>query len=155
MKPDHGALIASKHGLARSNRWRTVMHAHLRLQPICLACGVKHRSIKVNVHHRFPFHYVLAVGRPDLELDQRNLYTMCVEHDEEHHLLIGHLGNYESYNPNLEHYLPLCRGLLASQIRSLKTWQDAVTLRPKPLHEMTQHDKRSLRAELDRLMPAV
>jgi hypothetical protein len=29
------------------------------------------------VHHIFPFHYCIALGRPDLELDDRNLITLC------------------------------------------------------------------------------
>jgi len=37
-------------------------------------------------------------GRPDFELDPRNLLTPCVHHDCEHHVLIGHLDDYESYN---------------------------------------------------------
>ena len=31
----------------------------------------------VQVQHIFPFHYCVALGRPDLELDERNLITLC------------------------------------------------------------------------------
>jgi hypothetical protein len=139
----------------RSTHWPATMRAHLLKQPHCLCCGRNAKNVKLNVHHRFPFHYVVAVGRPDLELDQRNLYTLCVEHVEEHHLLVGHLDSFESFNPDLEHFLPLCRGLLAAQIRSLDVWIKCVAKRPKPLPQMTQMEKNALRMQLDRLMPAL
>lgn len=109
----------------------------------------------VNVHHKYPYHFVVELGRPDLELDERNLFTMCVECDAEHHILIGHLDSFLSFNPNLEYFIALCRGLLASQIRSTKQWQDAVLARPKPLHLFSPLDKKALRQELDLRMPII
>jgi len=140
----------------RSPHWPKVEHNHLLVQPDCLVCGKGIKDgIKVNAHHRYPFSYVIAVGRSDLELDERNLRTMCVDHDEEHHILIGHLGCYESYNPELERFVAMCRGLTAIQIRSMKEWVNAALLRPKPINQMNDLEKRVLRAELDRLMPMV
>lgn len=43
----------------------------------------------------------MLVGRPDLELDPRNLLTLCIRPDCEHHVLLGHLDDYESYNPKV------------------------------------------------------
>jgi hypothetical protein len=138
----------------RSPHWAADERAHLLVQPHCLCCGKSTFSaIKVNVHHKYPFHFVVALGRPDLERDPRNLFTLCVDHAEEHHLLIGHLDNWETYNPRLEYFLALCRGLTAAQIRSMPEWHEAVAARPKPLGKMTAAEKRKLRAELDRFMP--
>ena len=54
------------------------------------------------MHHIFPFHYCIALGRPDLELDDRNLITLCEDEagkpGQNHHLLVGHLDDFESSN---------------------------------------------------------
>ena len=147
---DHGALAALEHGHKRSPLWPARQKAHLKIQPYCLACGLEH---PLNVHHKYPFHFVIAVGRPDLELDERNLFTLDVLPTEEHHLLIGHLGDYQSYNPQLESTLSLCRNLLASQIRSLPHFIELMENRPKRLDKMTKREKDALRDELDRLFP--
>jgi hypothetical protein len=138
----------------RSPLWRACAEAHLKKQPHCLCCGRETKE-KLNVHHKFPFHYVVACGRPDLELDERNLFTLCVEHDEEHHLLVGHLDSFESYNPDLEKMLALCRGLTAAQIRALPEWKRAVEFRPKPLSKMTGQEKGAFHRMLDRELPEV
>jgi len=147
---DHGTLIAANFGIHRSSKWTDVARAHLLKQPCCLCCGSTER---LNVHHKFPFHYVTAIGRPDLELDERNLYTLCVNHADAAHILIGHLGNYASYNPDLEHFIALSRNLTSYQIRSMREWIDAVAKRPKPLNEMSKYERDMLKVELDRLMP--
>ena len=56
----------------------------------------------------FLFHYVVLVGRPDLELDPRNLLTLCIRPDCEHHVLLGYLGDYESYNPKVLGFVKAC-----------------------------------------------
>ncbi|MBS2033219.1 MAG: hypothetical protein JST54_35425, partial [Deltaproteobacteria bacterium] len=83
-------------GVARSSRWPRIEKLHLSLQPKCACCGDKmdpHAGMQV--HHIFPFHYCIALGRPDLELDLRNLITLCENEPgqpgENHHLLVGHL----------------------------------------------------------------
>lgn len=63
--------------------------------PSCAVCG---GTRKVEVHHRIPFHL-----RPDLELDPDNLITLCEGcPSANHHLLYGHLGNYKSFNAQVE-----------------------------------------------------
>ncbi|MBS2032966.1 MAG: hypothetical protein JST54_34155, partial [Deltaproteobacteria bacterium] len=61
-------------GVARSSRWPRIEKLHLSLQPKCACCGDKmDPRAGMQVHHIFPFHYSIALGRPDLELDLRNL----------------------------------------------------------------------------------
>jgi len=43
---------------------------------MCCKPGTNTRA-GLQVHHIFPFHYCIALGRPDLELDDRNLITLC------------------------------------------------------------------------------
>ncbi len=49
-------------------------------------------SIARNGLNIFPFHYCIALGRPDLELGQRNLITLC--EDEAGHPADNH--HYEA-----------------------------------------------------------
>src|SRR5512141_1002133 len=75
---DCGAKVAAVHGIARSTHWDEVVREHLSRQPSCVCCCAERVSIKaqathgVQVHHIFPFHYCIALGRPDLELYERN-----------------------------------------------------------------------------------
>ena len=75
--------------LARHKDWRKVRAEHLDHYPFCAVC---HKSEKVVPHHIKPVHLW-----PELELDLRNLITLCPDH----HLLFGHLMLWASYNPNV------------------------------------------------------
>lgn len=81
------------HEEARSPHWPAVRKAHLEKHPACEVCG--HSGEKVNVHHKLPFHL-----HPELELDPKNLITLCEdEHFVNCHLFVGHLGNFSGWNP--------------------------------------------------------
>ncbi len=77
---------------ARDPRWHHVRDAHLVKEPCCRVCG---RRNHLNVHHKKPYHLF-----PELELVDENLITLC-EGATGCHLLIGHLGNWEAYNPDV------------------------------------------------------
>lgn len=62
----------------RSSEWVKVRSDFVRKHPRCEACG---SAYNLNVHHIEPFHQ-----RPDLELVEDNLITLC----REHHFRIGH-----------------------------------------------------------------
>jgi 5-methylcytosine-specific restriction protein A len=74
----------------RSGRWKTVRAEHLKDNPACAVCGSKKL---LNVHHIVPFHI-----DPDKELDRTNLITLCESPSMNHHLMLGHLGNWSSWN---------------------------------------------------------
>lgn len=74
----------------RSGRWATVRRQHLELEPSCAACG---RSKDLEVHHIQPYH-----ERPELELDDGNLVTLC---GDPCHLVFGHLLNFKKSNPQV------------------------------------------------------
>lgn len=86
-----GRDAAVGHGMARSPKWPHVEKLHLKLEPVCAACG---SNKKLNVHHKKPFHLF-----PELELDLNNLITLCM--DKECHIKIGHGGNFKDYNPDV------------------------------------------------------
>jgi len=69
------------------------------------------------------------------------MFTICVRHFDQHHLLVGHLGDIESYNPHLELMISLTRNLTQQQIMNTIAYADAVKNRPKPLKEMSESEK--------------
>jgi len=120
---DHGARVARRHGHKRSPEWHRVAKEHLLREPACVACGYRGRGLQV--HHIKPFHL-----HPDLELDPHNLITLCEIKSRDHHLLLGHLDDWEAYNPNVRHDVKRFYNKNATQIRADPTWQEEVQRRP-------------------------
>lgn len=79
---------------SRSTKWPTVRRAWLKDHPTCAGCGAVHC---VQVHHKQPFHI-----HPELELDNKNFITLCEAAPGDHHLNLGHLGNWKNFNPHVE-----------------------------------------------------
>lgn len=79
--------------IPRSPKWPAVEHKHLKEQPFCKYCG---HILNLQVHHIKPFHLY-----PELELDDNNLITLCMEPSLRCHLIQGHLGSWFKYNPNI------------------------------------------------------
>lgn len=77
----------------RSPHWRTVRRAHLKVEYWCRVCG---STNGLEVHHVIPFHL-----KPELELMQSNLITLCEHVGTNHHLKIGHNGDFHSFNPDV------------------------------------------------------
>jgi 5-methylcytosine-specific restriction endonuclease McrA len=120
---DHGWRIASEHGHERSSEWTRVAKEHRRREPRCAACGYKGR--KVQVHHIKPFHL-----HPQLELDPNNLITLCEARGKHHHLLLGHLGLWESYNEHIREDAKHYYRKTGAQIRADLRWQKKMLERP-------------------------
>jgi len=81
-------------GEKRSPHWSAFRDAWVRQHPTCAACG----SVKdIQCHHKKPFHLF-----PMEELQPTNFISLCETIGVEHHLRIGHLGNFKNYNPNVE-----------------------------------------------------
>ncbi|WP_220199768.1 HNH endonuclease [Ktedonospora formicarum] len=120
---DHGARIAKKHGKERSGEWARVQDEHLLREPACRACGYKGK--KVQVHHIKPFHL-----HPELELDPSNLITLCQARGKHHHMLLGHLNLWASYNAEIEDDVRHFYGQSARQIKASLAWKTKVTQRP-------------------------
>ena len=97
-----------KPAVERSPQWSAVRNRHLKLHPMCEACGsIDH----IQVHHIKPFHLF-----PELELEPTNLISICekiVADDDKtndnHHLQLGHNGDFHNNNKNfrLLHYFYL------------------------------------------------
>jgi 5-methylcytosine-specific restriction endonuclease McrA len=122
-KIDHGAHIAMQHGHQRSSQWGRVEKEHLQREPACVACGYKGRHLQV--HHIKPFHL-----HPQLELDPNNLITLCAARGREHHLLLGHLDEWKSYNEHIRADVKHFYRKSAAQIRADLKWQKKLLTRP-------------------------
>ena len=86
---------------ARSPHWHTTRKLYLSLHPTCEACG---SGKALQVHHCIPFELALSLGKPELELDLKNLICLCMS-KYECHLNIGHAakigGGWHHYNPHV------------------------------------------------------
>lgn len=78
----------------RSSKWAKLRKSFLQSNSECAACGSKEF---LEVHHIKSFH-----RNPELELDITNLIVLCDKPGpDNHHLYIGHLGNFKQENPNV------------------------------------------------------
>ena len=123
---DRGLQVAGE--VKRSEHWPKVEEAFKKSQPSCAACVGQAKE--VNVHHRYPFHLCIAAGRPDLELDPRNLITLCVDPDKDHHLYVGHLGDFVSFNSKVEDDVKTFHGSTKLSIEANVGWKAEEASRP-------------------------
>jgi len=150
---DHGALAAAEHGLTRSPHWPHVRAEQLRRQPACQATGLTEADGAQNeAHHRFPFHEVVLAGRPDLELDLRNLITLA-RHPVDAHLIIGHLDDFRSSNLDVAEDCARWHGKSMEEVRADPIWQGKHTARMKPWADWTEQEKKDFRERLDQVFP--
>jgi len=156
---DHGSKEGLRNGIERSPAWPKVEKAHLRKEPTCACCEPgSYPDCEVQVHHIFPFHYCVDLGRPDLELDDRNLITLCANERarpaDNHHLLIGHLGDFKSSNLDVVRYAHRTfLGMSSAEIRNDRRWLAKKAHRLPPLDQMTEAERRALRRAMDRRFP--
>ena len=164
-KKDHGAVAAKDHELKRSPKWNGARKLHLSTFPHCQACHKPHPVKKVlhllkaavglspvQVHHIMPFHFCVLLGRPELELDGRNLVTLC-ESGFNHHLVIGHLNNFKTFNPNVITFAAKYLGWDDEKIKGDPFYMKALQARPKTWAEMTDDEKKGLRSFMDNIFP--
>lgn len=77
-------------GSIRSPKWRKIRKLYIKRHP---ACEISGKKKKLEVHHKKPVHLF-----PELELEISNLITL----EKKYHFIFGHLGDYFSYNPNID-----------------------------------------------------
>lgn len=104
----------------RSPKWAAKRRAHLQLNPACALCGCVIRK-RLNVHHIEPFHL-----RPDLELVDENLLTLCEKSDAplvrglNCHEWVGHSGNWSAINPRVRQWCTKFGPVIAQSRRESK-----------------------------------
>lgn len=91
--PPAAFLEAVKLDAKRSSHWAALRKKIIAAHPYCAYCGSKQN---LQAHHIRPFHL-----HPELELDPKNVIVLCETPGTDHHLHIGHAGNFKSENPNV------------------------------------------------------
>lgn len=85
-----GAFASAIPSEERSPKWPTVRASYLADHNSCEACGrLGTKKKPLEVHHIQPFH-----DHPELELERKNLQTLC----DGCHFWLGHLGSYKGWN---------------------------------------------------------
>jgi len=137
----------------RSPRWEETRREFVRQHPQCEVCA-RAALGELNVHHIIPFDMAASCGRPDLELDPRNMITLC-EGIQDHHLILGHLGDRQSYNQHVRNDAKRfdCIGQPSEKIRRAAWWIEAHEDRPTHLRGGSAADKAATKALLDRIFP--
>jgi 5-methylcytosine-specific restriction endonuclease McrA len=83
----------------RSSKWRRVRKEYLAAHPKCAVCAGE-KGLQVHHVRDFSTH-------PELELDKRNLMTLCSK--RRCHLFFGHLNYWKSINPRVRYDARLWR----------------------------------------------
>ena len=161
---DLGAAIAQQYGVQRSAEWHTVqdehLHKGLKDQGYCAVCL---GTAQLQVHHIVPFHFVHLVYRGDLELDEMNLMTLCEVQGQDHHNLVGHLEDWEIYNPGGREIMAgAFKGLPVSQLtadeikrsQQFQQWMSDKNI-PKRWEKMGDDNRKALRKFLDATFPFI
>lgn len=144
-KPDHGSIVAALHGVQRSHHWSSVEKAFVHDHPDCAGCHPNEPAdhIGLQVHHKYiSFHIAVLLGRPDLELDPRNLVVFGeTEHNKpapDHHLLLGHLKNFRrDCNPWVDEDIERFRGKSTAEIEADPVFLQHCEEAPPPWDEWT------------------
>lgn len=151
---DRGASAAAEHGLERSPHWPHVRAEQLKRQPACQASGLTAtlHGAQLEAHHIWPFHFCVLVGRPDLELDLRNLITLA-RAPVDPHLMLGHLDDFRSSNLDVITDCVRWQGKSDAELRADPLWQGKHAGRMKPWAEWSDAEKTDFRAHLDVVFP--
>lgn len=88
----------------RSPKWPKIRLAHLAEFPCCAVCEADKGTL--DVHHIKPVYL-----RPDLELDEDNLMTLC----RLHHFEFAHLRRWKSWNSDIVHDAALWRAKILNR----------------------------------------
>lgn len=88
--------------------WRTVRDAHITRNPVCAVCG---KTENLAAHHKYPVSIF-----PEKELDPRYLVTLCQNRSLNCHFVVGHLMDWNSYNPNIDQDIIYWREKLRNRV---------------------------------------
>lgn len=130
-------IYGELYGLKRSSSWdkfrdKLIIERGSR-------CELSGTTTDLEAHHILPFHICILMGWPHLEMDPNNIIILS-QSPIPYHLLIGHLGSFESFNPHIFN-LKLWQKVIKGDITKDVKWLNAKVKRPKPFREMNNKDK--------------
>ena len=136
----------------------SVEKAYKIKHPDCIYCGAgSGQKVGIQIHHIHPFHQVVGVGRNDLELDPRNLTSLCETEKNkpapDHHIACGHLGSFQRNNEKVLEDVILYSGKDQHLIEGMVEWKTEESSAPKPFSAWTEQEKKDYRAKLDKELP--
>ena len=147
-------------GVERPAAVTEAQERHLKAFPLCVCCRKgTNLQFKTQAHHVIPFHYCIALDRAPAASDARNFITLCETEQgdaaDNHHLLVGHLGNFKEANLNVMHDATLTYyGFSKAALTASLAFETQIkTLRLKPLEDLTDANKVQLVALIDRWFP--
>jgi hypothetical protein len=143
---DWGLKAAAEHSLSRSSKWEKVKNDFLLKYPACVICGTTECC---QVHHVIPFHVCVLLGYSEEELDERNLITLCEtekgEHEQNHHLAIGHFFDFRSSNLYVREDIITYHNLTEIQIKqSSQFLNEEKNKKMKEWKDMNEQDKQEI-----------
>jgi hypothetical protein len=153
------SIAVQKHDAERDPKWPEFRDAFIAKNPACVVCGKgKKDNVGLQAHHIFPFHYCINLGRKDLELDDKNLITLCENEKDEssnnHHLLVGHLDDFESSNLDVVSDARITyKGRTEEQIKADAGWQSKKAARLPHLDQMSPNDKQAFKWAMNTRYP--
>ncbi len=104
-------IAEAKCSSMRSDKWPAAKRAHLKIEPDCQACGTKEC---LEVHHIAPF-----ATHHSMELDPKNLLTLCEYPDHLCHLRVGHCPRGDT-KPSWRKINPFVREDAAAMLAKVK-----------------------------------
>lgn len=116
-------------------------------------CEISGATTDLEAHHIIPFHFCVILGRPELELEKKNLIILS-RGPVDIHLLLGHFDNFGSYNINItdikkwQDFIKSCKDI-ATDAAYLKLKAS----RPKLWDDMATRDRTNLRKLMDKMFP--
>ncbi len=135
MLNSHDVLI--KHELQRSRKWSSFRKRIIKQRNgVCEFSGV---TTDLEAHHIVPFHIGVLLGKPHLELEERNIIILSGS-PVNYHLLIGHLNSFQSFNPFISKCTELAH-LNNTEIKNNSIWRELRDNRPKTWEKMSLDDK--------------
>ena len=157
-KIDNGFKVSMETGAGpRNPHWPEVEKAYAKEHLNCEACDPSnYGKVGIQVHHIHAFHICKLLGRPDLELDPRNFKSLCeTEYKrpaENHHLLLGHAGDFQTTNEFLLEDIITYKGMTEQAIKE-SSFVTRMNNRPKPFPIWTDEEKVMYRKMLDLILP--
>lgn len=149
---DSGAVVAAYAGHARSPHFETVERELRKVSGG--ACVLTGSTIGTQLHHCYvPFEVARVFGRWELEFSPRNLMFISQVRGNEKHLIIGHLGNFQSFNFNFSADIHYFKGMSDEDILNDESYKRAVKARPNSLHNLNDDEKESLKNRIDSILP--
>jgi hypothetical protein len=121
-----GTEVVNAANFHQSKQWHEVEDIYLHVMKghdYCAACNLTGKDL-VQVHHIVPVEFCYAIGREDITLNPLNMISLCEgPTTNDHHVALGHLGDFHWYNPNIKQDVSgPWKDLAKAKIEEMEEW---------------------------------